>query len=70
MCLDVGRLWTHKVGEFESNSFVVMTPLGSFQLHSQLVKFNWQEPDGHVTVERFGIGPTLHTIPVGQLFVH
>ena len=69
-CLGIGALGTHEVRELESNGFVVVTAFGGLQFHAQFVKLDGEEADGHVPVETFGIGPALHAVAAGQLFIH
>ena len=59
----------HEMRKFECDGLVVARTHGGFELHAQLVELDGQEFDGHVAVERLGVGPALHAVLVGQAFV-
>ena len=69
-CLEISRLWAHKVAELESYSLVVSCAGGSLEFQAQFVKLNREEADRHVAVERLGVCPALHTVFVSETLVY
>ncbi len=68
--LDVGRLRAHEMAEFECDGLVVAGTAGGFEFKTQFLELDGEELDWHVAVERFGVGPALHSVAVGEFFVH
>ena len=69
-CLRISGLGTHKVAELKCDGLVIPAALSRLQLKPQLVEFDGEEADRHITIESLSVRPALHPVFIRESLVY